>query len=236
MKFKKILTLFFTILFIIGFLFYKGFLRLNYPSFKEFPIQGIDISNHQGNIEWNEIDKTKVHFVYIKATEGGDFKDSKFQHNWKSAKSSNFPVGAYHFFTFCKSGKEQADNFINTVPIEKNSLPPVIDLEFGGNCKLNKSKQDVITEIEIFENLIYKTYNKKPILYVTEEFYNEFLIDNFLDNELWFRDVFKRPKIIGNRKWLIWQYANRAHLKGIKTYVDLNIFNGTENEFKELLK
>ncbi|MFW6328321.1 MAG: GH25 family lysozyme [Bacteroidota bacterium] len=48
---------------------------------------------------------------------------------------AGFYVGAYHFFTFCKSGKVQAANFISSVLCSMKSLLPVIDLEFCGNCK-----------------------------------------------------------------------------------------------------
>lgn len=216
--------------------FYTGYLRFNYPSYKDFPIQGIDVSHHQKNITWKKINKEKVKFVYVKATEGGDFKDKNFVYNWSEAKKNNFVVGAYHFFTFCKSGKEQAQNFIETVPKHKEDLPPVIDLEFGGNCKLLKSSEELMAEIDTIELILFKHYQKKTILYVTEEFYNKFLVGKYLDNPIWFRDIYKRPQIIDNRKWLIWQYANRGHLEGIETYVDLNVFNGTEKEFKELFK
>ncbi|WP_291093980.1 MULTISPECIES: GH25 family lysozyme [unclassified Empedobacter] len=233
-KYIKLLP--FTLILLIGILFYIGILRFNYPSSKKYPIQGIDVSNHQNLIEWEKIDKTKIHFVYIKATEGGDFKDKRFDYNWKNAKKNRFFVGAYHFFTFCKTGEEQANNFIETVPIEQNNLPPVIDLEYGGNCKLVKSKNELISEIKIFENIIHSHYNKKPILYVTEEFYNDYLIGQFEENMIWFRDIYKKPTIKDNRHWDFWQFANRAHIKGINTYVDLNVFNGNQEDFNKLVE
>ncbi len=117
--------------------FYAGYVRLNYPSLNEFPVQGIDISHHQNKIDWQKLsqEKDQVQFVFIKATEGGDFKDTQFQSYLQRANEYSIPAGAYHFFTFCRSGKEQADHFIQTVAGHNMLLPPVIDLEFGGNCK-----------------------------------------------------------------------------------------------------
>jgi len=239
MNYKGIIVILTSIIligiFLVG-LIYRGYIRFNYPSSTEFPIQGIDVSNHQKEIEWNKINKNDVRFVFIKATEGGDFKDKKFEFNWKESKKNKFDVGAYHFFTFCKSGREQAKNFIETVPVEKGSLPPVIDLEFVGNCKIKKNKEEILAEVDTLQQLLQQNYLKKPIFYVTEDFYNEFLVDKFSDNPIWFRDIYKKPNLKGNRKWLFWQFGNRGHLKGIDTYVDLNVFNGNENEFKKLIE
>jgi lysozyme len=217
-------------------LIYAGYIRFNYLFSIEFPIQGIDVSHHQKEIEWNKINKNDVRFVFIKATEGGDFKDKKFEFNWKESKKNKFNVGAYHFFTFCKSGREQAKNFIETVPVEKGSLPPVINIELEGNCKIKKDKKEIHAEIDTLQQLLQQNYLKKPIFYVTEDFYNEFLVDKFSDNPIWFRDIYKKPNLKGNRKWLFWQYGDSGHLEGINTDVDLNVFNGSEKEFKKLIE
>ena len=94
------------------FAYTKGYIRMNYPSFEEYPVQGIDVSHHQQTIDWGKLDKQSVQFAFIKATEGGNHKDSLFQENWRLAIHHNVPVGAYHFFTFCKDGDAQARNYI----------------------------------------------------------------------------------------------------------------------------
>ncbi len=54
-------------------------------------------------------------FIFMKATEGGDFKDTRFAKNWIEAEKIGLRKGAYHFFTLCRSGKDQAKNFIESV-------------------------------------------------------------------------------------------------------------------------
>ena len=70
--------------------FQWGFLRFNYPDQTVYPVQGLDVSHHQGEIDWQAInaqaDQPKYRFVFIKATEGGDFKDPRFVRNWKMRK------------------------------------------------------------------------------------------------------------------------------------------------------
>ncbi|MGQ2816949.1 glycoside hydrolase family 25 protein [Leptospira interrogans] len=197
-----------------------------YPSTSQYPIRGIDVSNHQGKIDWTLVPKSEISFVYIKATEGRDFKDKSFHLNWKKAKANGFFVGAYHFFTLCKSGKEQAENFISTVPKEIDSLPPVVDLEFLGNCKERSSMKDVSNEIQEFLNRVDSHYGKKTILYLTYEFIDRYIGPNFQDHPIWIRDLFKHPNTFSNQRWILWQYKSRGNLPGISGPVDMNVLNG----------
>jgi len=220
---------------LVVFLFENGYLRFNYPSYSEYPVRGIDVSNHQHEIDWSKLDKTKVQFAFIKATEGGDFKDKRFVENWRNARNHNIQTGAYHFFTFCKSGEEQAANFIETVPDEEYMLPPVLDLEYGGNCKLIKTTEQVLSDVSTFVELLEEKYKRKVIFYVTKTSYQDFLVGRFPNNPIWFRDVYFEPRLREKRAWLFWQFADRGRLNGIDTFVDLNVFKGNKEEFLLLL-
>ena len=134
----------------LSLLYLNGYLRFNYPKKSQYPIRGIDVSHHQGKIDWNKIKEEKFYFVYIKATEGGTYKDPEFARNWNEVSKVGLLKGAYHFFTFCKPGIEQARNFIDTVPVDPDSLPPVIDFEFIGNCKERPAKALVLKELFVF--------------------------------------------------------------------------------------
>ena len=70
---------------------------LNYPDAKDYPIHGIDVSKFQGDIDWNAVANSGVKFAWIKATEGGDRVDRRFQANWTGAKAAGVPRGASHF-------------------------------------------------------------------------------------------------------------------------------------------
>jgi lysozyme len=166
------------LMFSIAFLLFKGHLRFNYPSKKEYPVQGIDISHHQGLIDWDELVKEDIKFVFIKATEGGYYNDPRFKENWENTRRNNIPVGAYHFYRICKDGIEQAENFISSVPNERSNLPPVIDLEYGGNCQTDKPREIVLSEIQEFMMILENHYQKTPIIYVTKEFYDDYSISS----------------------------------------------------------
>lgn len=211
---------------LLAYLLSIGYIRFNYPDRNEFPIVGIDVSHHQGKIRWRDLSTEQISFVMIKATEGGDYKDPLFKANWEKSKAHGYKTGAYHFYRICKDGGEQAKNFIETVPNEPDNLPPTVDLEFGGNCKTDKTKDQIIREIHEFLDILKNHYHRRPILYVTHEFYDQFVAGQFQDHPIWIRDVFRQPELSDNREWRIWQFANRAHLKGIDTYVDLNVLHG----------
>ena len=82
----------------------------------DYPIQGFDVSHHQQEIQWQQISPEKYRFVYLKATEGGDFKDTRFQENWLKARERGFLLGAYHFYRLCRDGSIQAQNLSTPSP------------------------------------------------------------------------------------------------------------------------
>ncbi|MEM7008660.1 MAG: GH25 family lysozyme [Thermodesulfobacteriota bacterium] len=221
---------------LLAILFFElGYVRFNYPDKAVYPVHGLDISHHQDVIDWDILEREDISFVIIKATEGGDHKDTKFEHNWQRAGEIGLVRGAYHFFTFCKTGKEQAQNFTETVPVEKDSLPPAIDLEFGGNCSARPPKEEVLREITEFARITEQKYGKTPIIYATRQSYRSFLEGEEIEYPIWIRNIYHKPTLPDGREWTFWQYANRGRLYGINGFVDFNVFNGSPQEFEEFV-
>jgi len=144
-----------------------AYARVWRPSRTLFPLQGVDVSHHQGRIDWARVRRAGADFAYIKATEGGDHRDSHFAANWRGARAAGLRTGAYHFFTLCRPGAEQAANFTATVPAAPDALPPVIDVEFGGNCGKHPSRAAVLAELAATLHGIEAHSRKPAILYVT---------------------------------------------------------------------
>lgn len=203
-----------------------GVLRFNNPSLSRYPIQGIDVSHHQGDIDWKMVAaQPKVRFAIMKATEGGDHKDSRFADNWQRAGDAGLVRGAYHFFTFCRPGKDQAQNVLATVPKQPGILPIAVDLEFVGNCSKVPTLEEMATEVNAFFTELKGTFPEKPIFYVTPEFFDRYLKGNesrFPDHYLWLRSVFKEPTQEDCGGWSIWQFADNGNVDGIQGAVDLN--------------
>lgn len=130
-------------------------------------------------------------------------KDEFFDSNWKNAKINGFSRGAYHFFTFGSSGLEQAKNFISIVPVDEDMMTPVIDLEFVGNSRNIPTKEKLMNELLDFIAEIEKTYNRKPILYLTYESYEKYIKGDFKEYNIWIRDIVKSPKFQDEREWIL---------------------------------
>jgi len=214
-------------------LLFFGIIWFNNPSRNDYPVQGIDVSNHQGKIDWKLVKEKNIDFAYIKATEGSDFVDKGFNFNWNEARKHNITTGAYHFFTLCKSGEEQAKNFISIVPVSKETLPPAIDLEYTGNCKNHLDTINFDDEFKVFVNLIKNHYNRNPVVYTTYGFSEKYNLSQYSEY-LWIRDIFKTPS--SNIRWKFWQYSNRLRVNGINGYVDGNVFVGSRKEFQSYFR
>lgn len=192
-----------------------------HPSDARYPIQGIDVSSHQGQIGWKRLQSQGVDFVYIKATEGGDFVDRQFENNWNSAGQVGLKRGAYHFFTLCRSGADQAKNFIAQVPYDPSSLPPVVDLEFLGNCSTRPTISEVNKELSDYIGVAERHYGKRVYLYLTQEFDEKYEISKRHNRPLWLRSLIFEPRF-GARPWTIWQVSNFRKIDGIVGRVDWN--------------
>ena len=119
------------------------------------------------------------------------------------------------------------------VPREPGTLPPVADLEFGGNCSKRPSGAELLREVQIFLDALEEHYGQRPLLYVTETWAKTYLAEGELaDYPLWYRDILREPDTIVGRKWLFWQFSNRGRIPGIQGLVDVNAFAGSPASFR----
>lgn len=217
-------------------LVYYGVIRFNNPSEIEYPVKGVDVSSYQGDIDWKVLASQNIDFAFIKATEGSGFVDPMFETNYSEATKTNLRVGAYHFFSYDSSGLTQAENFISTVPKSEDMLPPVIDVEFYGDKANNlPDKEETQKNLSLMIEKLEEYYGKKPIIYATGKAYNLYIADSYKDYDIWVRNVFINAGLSDGREWAFWQYTDKAKLDGYngkEKYIDMNVFNGTEEEFE----
>lgn len=198
-------------------------------------IKGIDVSHHQGPIDWKKVKSDSIKFVFIKSTEGKSFVDKRYSFNSIEAKKVGLYVGAYHYFKAGVCPNKQFKNFKKNTPISSIDLPPVIDLEFLQNSALkdSKNKSKFINDLRILEKLINDHYGVKPIFYTTRSFYELLLKDNF-DNEIWICHLDKNKiDFLYHSDWNIMQYSFKGKINGINGDVDLDFFKGSFSDFKE---
>lgn len=233
--YKVCILLFIILLAVIVYLFMNGIIWFNNPNLKKYPVRGVDVSHYQGEIDWDRLYEQGIDFAFIKATEGSSHLDKRFALNWENSHYTEIIVGAYHFFSFESTGLNQAENFIKNVPKDKNSLPPVIDIEFYGEFSQKPPNADnVRKELNDMINTLEKHYNKKVIIYTTQTAYSKYIKGYYKDNPIWIRDVYTHPNLKDDRNWTFWQYSDHGRLdgyNGIERFIDLNVFNGSYEDF-----
>jgi lysozyme len=214
---------------------------VRYPAFGidipvNYPLHGIDVSHYQDNIDWQavkemQVQKVKIGFAFIKATEGLDMIDETFRQNWFNAKKGGIARGAYHYFVSSKSGKAQAEHYIETIRLEKGDLPPVLDVEETNGA----SAEDIRQRVRDWLLMVEDAYHVKPFIYTNVDFYKNFLAGEFDDYPLWVAHYETHDKPGIQRDWTFWQHNEKGHVNGIVGQVDFNVFNGDSTAFAELL-
>jgi lysozyme len=197
-------------------------------------VVGIDVSHYQGKINWKNVEfineKYLIEFAFIRATQGINNNDSQFANNWVNCKRNNIIRGAYHYYRPNENSLEQAENFIKTVKLSKGDLPPVLDIE---KLPKEQSIENLKIGLKRFLDKIEAHYEVQPIIYSSQRYYEDFLKDEFSDYTFWIANYnFIDAEI--NNDYLIWQFTEQARIKGIREKVDVNIFNGSYEDLRDL--
>ena len=136
-------------------------------------VHGIDLSHYQGDVYWETVGQnTKMSYVYLKCTEGGDRIDSRYERNIEMAHQHGLKVGSYHFFRPMVNLTEQIENLKRQCLPAEQDLIPMLDVETLGNLR-QEAFCDSLTK---FLTLMEEAYHQKPIVYTYRNFYNENLV------------------------------------------------------------
>jgi lysozyme len=187
-------------------------------------IHGIDLSHYQGKVFWETVgDNTKMQYVYLKATEGGDRIDDKYEQNIELAHRYGLKVGSYHFFRPKSELKKQLENFKTQCRPGDQDLIPMIDVESTGGLSTVQFCDSLMKFLEMVE----EAYRQKPLIYTGRNFYNKHLLRKIDDYPLMVAMYAKDPPVLADdRDYLIWQYTAKGRINGINTYVDKSRFMG----------
>lgn len=197
----------------------------------EFPVKGIDVSHHNGEIDFAAVSNDSVSFVIMKATEGTSFIDPNLLKNFVGARHNNLATGLYHYFSFGLDGHSQATHFLNTIYNLDSQLPLAVDFEDDGDTEptvleLALSRlRDMVDDLSAAGHrvMIYTNLNRYPVI-----------SKNFKDTYLWLAS--NRPPSDTVPERTIWQHSHRGTVKGISGDVDINAFNGTALQFRQWLQ
>lgn len=194
--------------------------------------RGIDVSHHQGKINWEQVAwGGDIKFAYIKATEGINHTDPTYKTNVSEAMRYGIPVGAYHFFRADRDGRSQFLHFADIVG-NNFDLVPMLDLEDSGGRI--SDIEGYRTEVEKFIRSCEEYYGVKPIVYSNLSFMRDKVRPAATDCHYWAAWYPPGIRLLpsGRRRFLkvthpkenpiIWQYSDRGRIRGIRRDVDLN--------------
>ena len=203
----------------------------------KYAIRGVDISHHNGTINWAQLKNEGIAFAYIKATEGISHKDRKYKENYSEAKQADIKLGTYHFYTFGLDGVMQAQHFIRNAKVASRDLIPTIDVEHSPINKYSNDKnyiEKVVAELVKMEHELYEHYGVHPIIYTNKDCYKLYIQNRLPDNLIWMSDLHNEPNTKEN-EWVIWQFSHTGNVNGAIGDIDLNYFRYSYREFNELL-
>lgn len=200
-----------------------------------YEVHGVDISHYQGAIDWEKLMGNKalnfpIQFVFLKATEGGDHLDATFAYNFEQARRHGFICGAYHYFIPKTDARKQADFFISTVQLSEGDLPPVLDVETTGKLPVAELKAAVKNWLDRVEG----HYGVKPILYTSYKFKKRYLNDSVFNTYPYWIAHYYVDSVRYQGPWHFWQHTDVGSVPGIEEEVDLNVFNGSLEQLKQL--
>lgn len=201
-------------------------------------LHGIDVSRYQNKIDWAAVARN-VSFVSIKATEGADFTDPSFHVNWAGAHANGIVRTAYHFAHPSVSAVAQADYFVDAVNsaggyANSSTMQLMLDLEDADK----ESPSVVWAWVQAFSARV-KVRTGRPLLMYTGFYFWRDSVGNPTDNldaPLWIAAYIPTPLIptAWAGVWTFWQHADNGSVPGITGNVDLDYFNGSEEDLRAL--
>lgn len=206
--------------------------RLNDPNYNPYlqcedtcdHVHGIDLSHYQGEVFWETVGQnTKTAYVYLKATEGGDRIDERYEKNIDLAHRYGLKVGSYHFFRPKSPLHLQLQNFMTQCRPGEQDLIPMIDIETTGGLPTDVFCDSLIT----FLAMVEKAYRQQPLIYTYRNFYNKHLLGKLDDYKLMIAMYTpEEPVLADGRDITMWQYTSKGRIVGVSGYVDKSRFMG----------
>ena len=203
---------------------------------------GIDLSSHNGEVDFSRVVRAGVKYAWIKVTEGTTHVNPGFQKKFEDARRAGLIVGAYHFArpdTYAgdpKDWKNEADNFLKQLEVarlECGDLVPVVDLEQGLKTDDNYNCEWYLNWLD-YVGCQTKT---RPIIYTARWAWQLYIMkgSNELQNQLstyplWLASYNEgvqpeRTTTLWN-KWDIWQWTGSGTVPGVTGRCDQNWMAG----------
>jgi lysozyme len=192
------------------------------PAVRDFPLQGPDIGEETGAIDWFTLKGAGADFAYVRATTGADLQDSRFAENWSGLYEAGVRRGAIHVYSLCRLAADQAANFVRTVPRSSDQLPVAIELDFQDDCPARPDRDVLVGELTRFLIAIETHTGEPTILKLAKRFDAEYRIAQAIPRSLWSMQSYFPPEYLP-RPWRMWQATRMLRIAGAEQSVRWNV-------------
>lgn len=180
---------------------------------------GIDVSHYQGEVDWAAVTEGGVRFAFIKATDGINEIDPRFQQNWAGTKAAGILRGAYHFFRPSLDATQQAEHFLRVLTMDGMALPPALDVEITDGL----DRAALQAAIRTWLGTVQLALACKPVLYTDPFFWKTAVGGDFSEYPLWLACYANEAEVPTTwRAWTFWQHSAAGQVSGISGQVDLD--------------
>ena len=197
-------------------------------------LPGIDVSDHQGQVNWPAVAEAGIKFAFTKATEGATFVANTFAENWVAMQAAGIVRGAYHFFRPFRDPEAQARNLLQTAQLGLGDLPAVLDIEVRDGV----DPGTIIDRMKDWLDIVEAGTGRKPLVYTSPGFWQTLGSPRFSDYPLWIAHHGRNWPTIprGWTTFAFWQYSSSGELAGITGRVDLDVFNGSPDDLEAFIE
>lgn len=190
------------------------------PSAERYPLQGIDLPERPGPIEWGSVRAAGADFAYLVATVGARGRDPAFEHHWQALPGAGLRRGAVHLYSLCEDGAAQGDAFNAVVPRAADALPPAVDIAEREGC--DAPGPDVATGVRAFVERVETHAGKPVILRLSRGVERRYALSRAFDRPLWLTGSFLRPSYT-DRAWRLWRANDWRRIEGVEGTVNWDV-------------
>jgi len=205
---------------------------------------GIDVSKHQGRIEWSSVKKDGISFAFIRAGNRGYgtglvVEDPTFEYNVVNAHNNNIKIGTYFFSQAIneREAEEEAQRVINMITLNPNilgkvTLPIAFDTEYSHEVHDGRadylSKNDRTKVARAFINYL-RDRGYSTMIYASKSFlYNNLDMNSLSDVDVWLAHYTTTTNPMEHPSdytgiYKVWQYTSKGRVSGIQGNVDLDV-------------
>jgi lysozyme len=196
---------------------------------------GVDVSYHNGTINWAQVKSAGYEFAFVRISDGTGFRDPQFATNWAGAQGAGLIRGIYQFFRPNQDVVAQADMVIAAAGRPgPGDLPPVIDVEATGNL----SPASVAAKVRAWVDRVKAGTGVDPIVYTGKFFWRDEVggPTSFANNPLWIAQYTSLCPDLTSPwdTWAFWQFTDTGSVPGISGGIDVDRFNGSLAELRAL--